>query len=129
MKNVPIILLVLAVFVSGCGGFARAGSAGDPEAGKQLFQQANIRGTPACSTCHSLEPGKKIIGPSLAGIAARAGERKSGFSAEEYLRESILTPNAYVVEGFSQGVMFQGFKDVLTEEEIDNLIAYLLTLE
>lgn len=124
-----LILVVLSVLITACSGRAHAGSLGDPEAGKALFHQTSIREAPACSTCHSIESGKVIVGPSLAGIASRAGERKAGMSAEAYLRESILDPNAYVVEGFSEGVMFQKFKDVLTEEEINDLVAYLLTLE
>jgi cytochrome c len=108
---------------------AQASEAGDPEAGKTLFEQATIREAPACSTCHSTEPGKVIVGPSLAGMAARAGERKTGLTPPEYIRESILDPNAYIVEGFSEGVMYQDFKEVLKEEEIQDLIAYLLTLK
>jgi hypothetical protein len=50
-----------------------------------------------------------------------------GLSAEEYLRQSILDPNAYVVQGFPAGQMFQNFAEVLTEDEIDALIAFLLT--
>jgi nitric oxide reductase subunit C len=124
-----LTLIAISVLITACSGRALAGSAGDPAAGKALFQQTTIREAPACSTCHSTEPDKVIVGPSLAGIASRAGDRKPDVSAEAYLRESILEPNAYVVNGFSKGVMYQSFKDVLTEEEINNLIAYLLTLK
>lgn len=102
---------------------------GGSETGRSLFHQTSIREAPTCSACHSIEPGKVIVGPSLAGIASRANDRKPGMSVEEYLRESILDPNAYIVEAFSANVMYQNFKDVLTEEEINHLIAYLLTLE
>lgn len=94
-----------------------------------LFRQAAIREAPGCSTCHALEPGKVIVGPSLAGVASRAPERQAGKSAADYLRESILNPDIYVVEGFPEGVMYQGFPEVLTEDEINNLVAFLLTLE
>lgn len=124
-----LVVIVICLLITACGGQARAGSLGDPEAGNVLFSQTSIREAPACSTCHSTEPDKVIVGPSLAGIASRARERKPGMSAEAYLRESILEPNAYVVKGFSEGVMYQEFKGVLTGEEIDNLIAYLLTLQ
>ena len=36
--------------------------------------------------------------PSLAGVGTRAADRVPGMTAEEYLRESILYPSAYVVE-------------------------------
>jgi hypothetical protein len=52
-----------------------------------------------------IESGEVIVGPSLANVASRASEHKPGLSAEEYIRESILDPNAYIVEGFSDGMM------------------------
>lgn len=124
-----IFVLLLSLIINACSGRAQAGSVGDPQVGKILFHQTAIREAPACSTCHSIEPGKVIVGPSLAGSASRAAERKPDLSVEEYIRESILDPNAYVVEGFSEGLMYQNYQDVLTEEEINDLIAYLLTLE
>ena len=48
-----------------------------------------------------------------------------GLSAEEYLRESIVDPAAYIVEGYL-GIM-QSYKFLLSEEDIDNLIAFILT--
>lgn len=127
-KNLLIYILI-GLLLAGCGGQASASSIGDPADGKMLFNQASIAAAPGCVTCHSLEPGKVIIGPSLAGVASRAGERVAGKSAADYLHECITDPNNYVVDGFSAGVMYQGFKDVLTEEQINNLVAYLLTLE
>ena len=52
-----------------------------------------------------------------------------GLSAEEYLLESILDPNAYIVDGFEPDVMLQNYDELLTEEEIANLVAFLLSLE
>lgn len=124
-----LLLLVISIFLTACSSQAPAGSPGDPEAGKALFHQTTIREAPACSTCHSIEPGKVIVGPSLAGITSRAANRKPDMLPEEYMRESILNPDTFVVEGFNGGVMYQKFEDILTEEEIDDLIAYLLTLE
>lgn len=40
-----------------------AGLQGDAVAGRQVFKK--------CQACHSLEPGKTILGPSLAGIVDR----------------------------------------------------------
>jgi cytochrome c oxidase subunit 2 len=46
-------------------------------------------------------------------------------SAEEYLRESIVDPKAYIVEGY--GGTMQRYKFLLSEEDIDSLVAFLLT--
>ncbi|HET7087792.1 MAG TPA: hypothetical protein VFL17_04000 [Anaerolineae bacterium] len=69
-----------------------------------------------------------VVGPSLAGVAARAAGRSPGLGARRYLELSILKPDAYVVQGFSD-VMPRGFGDKLTGEELDALLAFLLTLK
>ncbi len=102
---------------------------GDPDQGKRIFYEATTGTNAGCRICHSLEPGVVIVGPSLAGIATHAATRVPGLSAEEYLRQSILQPNAYVVEGFPSNQMPQNYAEVLTEEQIEDLIAFLLTLK
>jgi cytochrome c2 len=121
------ILVLLGTLLAACGGKSTA--VGDPAAGEALFKQATIDTAPGCSTCHSTQPDQVIVGPSLAGVASRAGERVEGETAEQYLRTSILDPNAYVVEGFSPGVMYQDFADVLTDTQVNDLVAYLQTLK
>ena len=53
----------------------------------------------------------------------------SATSAAEYLRESILDPNAFVVPGFAPGVMYQAYSSTLTDGEVADLVAFLLTLK
>lgn len=121
--------VVMSWMLAACAGQASASSMGNPADGKLLFNQASIGEAPGCITCHSVEPGKVVVGPSLAGVATRAATRIPDKLAADYLQESIVSPNSYVVESFPTGVMYQRFKDVLTEEQIRNLVAYLLTLE
>ena len=45
---------------------------------------------------------------------------------EEYIRRSILDPNADVVKGFNKGLM-QSYKDVLKTEDIDKIVDYFKT--
>jgi ferredoxin/cytochrome c2 len=101
----------------------------DPKAGEQLYYEAASGVNAGCRICHSLTKDERIIGPSFYGIADRAAERIPGMTAEEYLRQSIINPNAYVVEGYPEGQMIQNFGDILTEEQINDLIAFLMTLE
>lgn len=102
---------------------------GDPQEGRRLFYE-QVSGTNAgCRICHSLQPGVVIVGPSLAGIATRAATRVPGMSAEEYIRQSILEPDAYVVPGFPAGQMVQNLGEILTPEQIDDLVAFLMTLK
>ena len=104
--------------------------AGDPTAaGKELYEQATIGSAAGCKTCHSLEPGVIIIGPSMAGIGTHAASVVPGMSAEEYLKQSILDPNAHVVENFPPSVMPNVFDTQLTEEQVNQLVAFMLSLE
>ncbi len=90
-------------------------------AGKALFQRH-------CAACHSLEPDAVIVGPSLAGVADRAGERVAGLDARQYIQTSILRPDAYLVAGFDN-LMPTTLAKEMTGEELDTLTAYLLTLK
>jgi nitric oxide reductase subunit C len=96
---------------------------------------------PGCSACHSVAPGVNIVGPSLAGIGTTAGERirSSDYHGQakdpaQYIRESIMNPNAYVLTGptFSSGghsLMPADYAQTLKPEQIDHIVAYLLTLK
>jgi mono/diheme cytochrome c family protein len=100
-------------------------AATDAEAGEGLFFSSKT----GCSVCHSVEPGVELVGPNLSGVANIAGDRVPGLTADEYLLQSIVDPNAYVVEGFPAGQMLDIFEETLSSEEIDALVAYLLTLD
>jgi mono/diheme cytochrome c family protein len=97
--------------------------AGNASSGEQVF-----RGVGACSACHSLDPDVRMIsGPTLSGVASRAATVRPGYSAEMYIYESIVYPNAYVVEGFQGGIMPTGFKKQLSEQQLADLVAFLMT--
>ncbi len=105
---------------------------GNPVIGEQLFQQTQqfVPNAPTCETCHVIEAGAEpIVGPNLHGIASVAGTRVPGQSAEEYLRMSIVAPNDYIVEGYQPGIMARTYDTLLTEAQINDLVAYMLTLE
>ncbi|MCP3974056.1 MAG: 4Fe-4S dicluster domain-containing protein [bacterium] len=99
------------------------------DAGRAIFNSRTRGARSGCAICHSLEPGVDLVGPSLAGIASRAANSVPGLTAEEYLRQSIVDPDASVVDGYPAGQMFSDLANVLTNTEIDQLIVYLLTLE
>jgi len=129
-----ILLLVLSLSLVACKGGGstptesgkEAMNVGDAAAGKKLFEEG---AQPPCSNCHSLKPGVDLFGPSLAKVGAVAGARASGQSAEDYFRQSILEPNVQIVEGFTPNVMHLTYGDELSEQEVNDLVAYLLTLK
>ncbi len=141
-RSTLIVLLVLVILVlASCGGASPAAPsvpAGDAAAGKALFDQKTIGkdNVQGCSTCHSIQPDVILTGPSLAGIATdAAGSVKEAEykghakDAAGWLRESIVSPNTDIADGFQANVMPQNFGTELTDTQINDLVAYLLTLK
>lgn len=94
-------------------------------------------GTAACASCHTIQGvSQGGLGPPLDGIASAAGNRIPGYSAEDYIRESIVEPDAYTAgeaDGLSQdyqeGVMSATMAGIaLSDEDVEALVEYLLSL-
>lgn len=101
------------------GALATAGLA-QAKTGDQIFTAAG------CAGCHTFSPAGSNgnIGPNLDDLATAAGNREPGKSAEDYIRESLTTPEAFLVEGF--GDAMPSYEGRLTDEQIEALIDYLL---
>jgi nitric oxide reductase subunit C len=134
----PILVSGASIPGTSVGEAAPRPASDDPVAvGQALFRQS----PPGCFACHSTAPGMNLVGPSLAGIAATGearvkavGYKGKATDAAGYIRESITDPNAQIVEGptFSSGgqsMMPSGFAQSLKAEQIDALVAYLMTLK
>lgn len=124
MRLLTLFIAALSCALAACEG-AQAGPAPTLSPlvgrGQQLFKQN-------CATCHALTPETIIVGPSLAGVVARAATRVPDLGARQYIELSVLKPDAYIVAGFSD-VMPKDFGKKLTGEELDALVTFLLTLE
>lgn len=91
-----------------------------------------------CTGCHiatATGPAWLASG-SEPGIGARAETRfteadyaGTATSAQQYLLEAIVLPNAHVVSGFAAGVMPQTYGATLTAEQVADIIAYMLSLK
>jgi mono/diheme cytochrome c family protein len=101
------------------GALATAGLA-QAKTGEQIFTAAG------CAGCHTFSPAGSngTIGPNLDDLAAAAGKREPGKSAEEYVRESLTNPEAFLAEGF--GNAMPSYEGRLTDEQIQALVDYLL---
>lgn len=98
------------------GALAQAGLAG-ATTGEQIFTAAG------CGGCHTFSKAgtNANIGPSLDDLAGAAG----GASPEEFVRQSILDPDAQVAQGFQAGVM-PSFEGKLNDKQLQALVQYLL---
>ena len=86
-----------------------------------------------CNACHALQAARATgqIGPDLNGIGARAAARVEGLAAEEYIRQSILEPNAFIAPECPQGacaagVMPQDFDTRMAPGDLDAIVSLLL---
>ncbi len=111
-------------------GAAPAPAAGGAEAAapKPAATAAEAFNKFGCVTCHKV-PGVEEageLGPDLTKVAKLAGSRKPGYSAQEYVIESILKPNAYVVKGFDPDIMPGDLGDKITMSEMNLIVNALL---
>jgi len=101
----------------------------EPPATDPVARGRQVQRELGCATCH--EPGLanlfRPVGPPLDHIGTVAGTRRPGMSAEEYVRQSIVDPGAYLVPGYPDS-MPRGAADRLSKEDLDALVAYLLSL-
>jgi nitric oxide reductase subunit C len=129
------------IVVSGVASRGLPGVEGQPGAADPVSRgKAVFDGIGACASCHALTGGVVLVGPPLAGVATRAGERvrASDYRGEArdavgYLRESVLAPSTHVVEpryASPEGasLMPGAYATLLTPEQVDDVVAYLTTL-
>jgi len=106
--------------------------AGNADQGKALTE-SNL----GCVGCHILAATGPAWLPSgdTPGIGDRAASRigqadytGQATTAEQYLLESIVSPDAHVVEGYAAGIMPANYGARITPQEAADMIAYLLSL-
>jgi mono/diheme cytochrome c family protein len=92
----------------------------EAQAGGRIFT-----GKGGCIGCHNAGSGGGATGPNLSRIATDAATRKPGTDAAAYLSESIHDPQAFLVPGFAP--IMPSFRGTLTEDEINQVVQFLLT--
>jgi len=91
--------------------------------GQQLYR------TSGCAACHNIDGIAQAPAPNFRGLFGRTEQLADGSSIhvdENYLRESVLQPQAKVVQGYANVVM-PPFR--LSDNQIDAVIAYIQSLE
>lgn len=114
------------------------GLAGDPARGEAIFNTLHPMpdgGSFACATCHSITPDQQVlIGPGLWNVSVHGVHHQNdpNVTPEEYIHTSIIDPQA-VIAPHPQGIdwplpMPTVWAEILTEQEIADLVAYVMTL-
>jgi mono/diheme cytochrome c family protein len=95
------------------------------ERGEGLFWS----GTVGCFRCHAISGKGGTRGPDLTGVASRAKERVPGLTAEQYLTEKVKQGASYEFTVPEYTPMMPQFNKILADEQLEDLITFLLTLE
>jgi cytochrome c len=119
------VIIVALLVLSGLGTSAVAA---DPAAGKSVFNSS-------CSLCHTVQPDRNMIGPSLFGIVGRKTGSVPGFHYSPANQAANLTWDEATLDKYLQSprtmipstiMTYGGLKD---DTKRANLIAYLATLK
>ena len=104
--------------------------AGDPQRGRRIFDSRAAN----CLLCHAIPGSGDLqggnIGPPLAGVGQRLTEAQLRLRIVDPLRlnaESVM-PSYYRVEGMTRVAPEYRDRPVLEPQQIEDVIAYLLTL-
>jgi L-cysteine S-thiosulfotransferase len=138
---------LLALAVAGCASATPEGSiayridgdsiplplvagAGDPARGREVVMSRDGN----CLLCHALpETGARFMGnlaPSLSGIGARldAGQLRLRLVDSMRVNRDTIMPSYYRVDGLSQVAQSFRGKPILSAQQVEDTVAYLLTL-
>jgi cytochrome c len=108
MSHSKVLVFGVALAIASCT--ALLAKKGDPDKGKEVFQQ--------CTPCHNPDSTDKKMGPGLKGLFAKEKMNNGKKPSPESVRSKVD-------EG---GNGMPAYKEMLSDDEKDDLIAYLKTL-
>ena len=96
--------------------------------GTPAFKGMDIFTRMACNACHSIN-GSLKLGPTLKNQFGKEIRHTDGTIMvidEDYIIESLIDPLKHIAEGYTP--IMPSYKPVLSDEDIENLIAYIKSL-
>lgn len=126
MRWAAVAAVALVLTAAGCARRQPPRPETPADKGRRLFAEMG------CNACHSTD-GTPGAGPTLKGVYGSQVRLVGGQTVtadDAYLRESILDPDAKVVEGFSPGVMAAAVSrsQVEADGNVDALVSYIKSL-
>jgi mono/diheme cytochrome c family protein len=116
---------------------AAAIEAGDVDNGRTVFNEsyATSLGSWQCASCHSVNAARaRLVGPGMYDLYVIAEDRLAESGDPDvvtYIRNSITMPAAHIVQedpAYPENLMPGNYADVLTEQELTDVVAYILAL-
>ncbi len=126
MNRVTAVPIIIA-FLAAISQLPAANAAGDTAAGKGVFNK--------CAVCHTIDPAKKGLGPTLFGIVGRHSASVEGFSYSPAMKAADKVWDEATLDAYltNPQAMVHGtrmiFPGLPKPEDRANLIAYLATLK
>lgn len=107
----------------------------EPEDSAAVRSMAELASKYECRLCHmipglGMEEDEAELGPDFKNLTRFAKKAPNGLKLKEYLRQSILDPNAYIVKigEFEEDTMPPDFADRLRISELDVAVEYLAAI-
>ncbi len=137
MRRPALLLAFGALALAGCGGGRVVAPTGPVEGPLPTTTAAAVKGNAAagkqvftangCGSCHTYKPASSNgkVGPDLDKLPDLAKKANQG-TLEEFVRQSIANPSAYVESGFAD-VMPKNYGQSLNDKQLADLVAFLTT--
>lgn len=134
LASAALLVAALVLLGAACGGggggggeaqqpttTAAGGQGGNADQGKAIFDSQG------CASCHTLQAAgaSGTVGPNLDTQLADSAQ-KAGKPLADFTRESIVDPSAFVAEGFSSGVMPSDFGQKLSDQQLNDLVTFIV---
>lgn len=98
-------------------------TSGNAAAGKAVFASN------ACASCHTFKPAGATgtIGPNLDTAPAADAKLDNNMNLAAFVKESIVSPDAYIPKGYPKGVMPATFGTTLSSSQLNDLVAFIVS--
>lgn len=88
-----------------------------------------FRGQGACLSCHTIDGSENPNGPSAIGMLERIQAREPDADIRALLRAAIVDTNAFILEPYRGDLMPTNFGEIFTDEQLDDIITYILSIQ
>ena len=122
-SNLFFLILFLII---GC---QKQTASNDFRPGSSEYKGQDVFNRMACNACHSID-GSLKLGPTIKNQYGKEILHTDGSVViidDQYIRESLIDPLKHIAEGFTP--IMPSYKPVLSDEDTENLIAYIKSLK